>query len=94
MSEDVTLTNVEIKKRRNVETDVREERVRISFDAEPGLKRALRLEAVRRDTTLTAVLISAVTEALYAPDEDDGCEACGSFSHPAGECDFDSSEKG
>lgn len=39
-------------------------RVRLSFDVEEGLRRAVRMEAVRRDMTLTEFLTLAVEERL------------------------------
>ena len=68
-------------------------RVKLSVDVEPEFRRRLRLAAVRRDVPLREYLISLVEEGLGETDEDDGCTACGSFSHPSGECSDSDSER-
>ena len=71
------------------ETDMKNPgRVRLSFDISAQLRRRVRLAAAREDVTMTEYLTTVVEERLGDPD--DGCEACGAFSHPSGECtDFD-----
>jgi len=48
-----------------------ERQVRITFAATPELKRRLRIKAIERDTTVTAVLTALVKRWLEEEEEED-----------------------